>query len=105
MCTFCSSTALMVAMADHLRKIGAASRFDVYSIKLSIQEGHFRSPLPFVTRDIGFEAVRIILCIMLPPIPTNLAVVRYDKVSTVLQLDRVLQLLHDLGDDFIFFLF
>src|ERR1700690_582327 len=59
--TFCSSTADRVAIAAHLRKMVADSRFAAWSTKLAIQEADLRAPLALVVPLVVLKAIPVFL--------------------------------------------
>jgi len=76
--TFCSSTADIVVIAAHLRKISGAWRFLVSATNDSIQDSNLRLPLPAVVPGVIFEPVRIFIgvaIIVVALIPAYFAIV------------------------------
>ena len=103
--TFCSSVAAMADIAAQRRKICGASRLSVWLTKPSVQEANFRRPAPFIAGLVVFEAIGILLSVIVPPVETGFAVERNEKRSVVAERDGDLELGEDLGDDGVFEVF
>src|SRR5258708_3727602 len=100
-CTRCSTAAAMVEIAAHLRNSIGLSSFTVAWTKDSIQDGHFRSALPFVVALVVFEAVGIGFA-DIAFVPPYLAIVRNLQHPAILERDFLDKVCLDRWNDFIF---
>ena len=103
--TFLSNMAEMVLMAHHFRQIGADSRLSVNVTNPSIQDGTLLCPFPFVAGDVLLEAIRIVLSVVVTPVPAGLDAIGDDEFAIVFEINWVLYLFEDFRDDFVLFLF